>query len=222
MLSALLIYQFPQHYALDLVRAYSSGFADRVLPGFHDIEAEADAASEAYFDSRMNQVASYDGPWEDEGAVAEDAEEHGFSLYTDLEFVRQQVTGLAIAGLYHLWERLLKEFLETSFRAIDPPVAPQTVRRADFNVMVVWLRERFGWDIEAEDFFADLDQLHLVANVVKHGDGKSCEALLEKAPRLFHDFGHPSANERRGADDLRLEREHFVQFAGSVAIPRCE
>jgi hypothetical protein len=216
MLSALLIYQFPQQYALDLVRAYSSGFADRVLPGFQDIEAEADAASEAYFNSRMNQVASEDGPWEDEGAVAEHAQEHGLSVYTDLEFVRQQVTGLAIAGLYHLWERLVKEFLETSFRAADPPVTPQTVRRADFNVVVVWLRERFGWDIEAEGFFADLHQLHLVANVVKHGDGKSCEALLEKAPQLFHDYGHPWENQQRGSDDLRLERAHFVQFAGSV------
>jgi hypothetical protein len=137
-------------------------------------------------------------------------------VYADLEFVCQQVTGLAIAGLYHLWERLVKEFLETSFRAVDPPVTPQTVRRADFNVVVVWFRERFGWVIEAEGFFADLHQLHLVANVVKHGDGKSCEALLEKAPQLFRDFGHPWANARRGADDLRLQRGHFDQFAGSV------
>jgi hypothetical protein len=216
MFNSLLIYQFPQQYALDLVRAYSSGFADRVLPGFQDIEAEADAASEAYFDSRMNQMASEDEYWEDEGAVAEHAQEHGLSVYTDLEFVRQQVTGLAIAGLYHLWERLVKEFLETSFRAVDPPVPPQTVRRADFNVVVVWLRERFGWDIEAEGFFAHLHQLHLVANVVKHGDGKSCEALLDKAPELFQDFSHLWARERRGADDLRLEREQFVQFTGSV------
>ena len=210
MFSSLLIPQFPQQYALDLVRAYSSGFADRVLPGFQDIEAEADAASEAYFNSRMNQVATEDGPWVDEGAVAEDAQEHGFSVYSDLEFVRQQVTGLAIAGLYHLWERLVKGFLERSFRAVDPPVTPQAVRRADFNVVVGWLRERFGWDIEAESFFADLHQLHLVANVVKHGDGKSCEALLDKAPELFRDVIHLWGKDPRGADDLRVEREHFV------------
>ena len=90
------------------------------------------------------------------------------------------------------------------------------MRRADFNVVVGWLRERFGWDIEAESFFADLHQLHLVANVVKHGDGKSCEALLDKAPELFRDFIHLWGNDRRGADDLRLEREHFVKFTGSV------
>ena len=214
MFSSLLICQFPQQYALDLVRAYSSGFADRVLPGFQDIEAEADAACAAYFESRMNQEASEDG--EDEGAVADDVEEYGHRVYADLEFVRQQVTGLAIAGLYHLWERLVKEFLEISFRAVDPPVQLQTLRRADFNAVVVWLRERFGWDIEAEGFFADLHQLHLVANVVKHGDGKSCEALLEKAPELFRDFIHIEAIDLRGADELRLEREHFVRFTGSV------
>ncbi len=69
MSSSLLFCQFPKHYALDLVRAYSSGFADRVLPGFQDIEAEADAAAEAYFNSGMNQEASEDEPWVDEGAV---------------------------------------------------------------------------------------------------------------------------------------------------------
>jgi hypothetical protein len=194
----------------------SSGFADRVLPGFQDIEAQADAASEAYFDSRMTQVASEDEPWVDEGAAAEDAQEHGFSVYTDLEFVRQQVTGLAIAGLYHLWERLVKGFLERSFRAVDPPVTPQAVRRADFNVVVGWLRERFGWDIEAESFFADLHQLHLVANVVKHRDGDSCDALLDTAPELFRDVINLWGKDPRKADDLRLKREHFLKFTESV------
>jgi hypothetical protein len=95
-------------------------------------------------------------------------------------------------------------------------VSPRRVRHANFNDIVGWLRERFGWDIEAEGFFADLDQLHLVANVVKHRDGDSCEALLEKAPELFRDFIHLWGNELRGADYLRLEREHFVKFTGSV------
>src|ERR1700737_2552465 len=146
MFSSLRIPQFPQQYALDLVRVYSSGIADRVLPVFQDIEAEADAASEACFESRMNQEASEDESWVDEGAVAEYAQEHGFGVYTDLEFVRRQVTGLAIAGLYHLWERLVEEVLETSFRAVAPPVSPRRVRRADFNDIVGWLRKRFGWD----------------------------------------------------------------------------
>ena len=112
-MGSLLCCQFPKHYTLDVVLAYSSGFANRVLSGFQDIEAEAEAAGEEYFESRMNREASEDDGV-DEGAVADDAQEYGLSLYADLEFVRQQVTGLAIAGLYHLWERLVKKFIETS------------------------------------------------------------------------------------------------------------
>jgi hypothetical protein len=217
---SLLFCQFPKHYALDVVWAYSSGFADRVLPGFQDIEAEADGACEAYFESRMNQAASEDG--EDVGAVADEAEEYGHRVYADLEFVRQQVTGLAIAGLYHLWERLVKKFIETSFLVVKPPVTREKVQGANFKDVVGRLRDHFGWDIKAEVFFADLDQLHLVANVVKHSNGKSCKVLLAKAPELFRDISHlveandPWASELPRADDLRLEREHFVKFTRSV------
>src|SRR5712691_616636 len=100
-----------RQYALDLIGAYSDGFARRILRGFANIEPEATAAAEALFNERMNRVCGPDGPDEDAGSVADDAREHGFSVYSDLEFVRRLVTGLAIAGLYHLWERLLKEFL---------------------------------------------------------------------------------------------------------------
>jgi hypothetical protein len=216
--SSLLLCQFPKHYALDVVRAYSSGFADRVLPGFQDIEAEAEAACEEYFESRTNREVGENESGEDEGAVADDAEEYGQRVYSDLEFVRQQITGLAIAGLYHLWERLVKKFIETSFLVVvKPPVTLEKVRRADFKAVVGWLRDHFGWDIKAESFFADLDHLHLVANVVKHGNGDSCKLLLAKAPELFRDISHlVGASELPRADDLILEREHFLKFTGAI------
>src|SRR5438309_10603571 len=149
-MGSLLCCQFPKHYTLDVVLAYSSGFANRVLSGFQDIEAEAEAAGEEYFESRMNREASEDDGV-DEGAVADDAQEYGLSLYADLEFVRQQVTGLAIAGLYHLWERLVKKFIETSFLVVvKSPVNLEKVRTANFKDVVGWLRDHFGWDIVAE------------------------------------------------------------------------
>src|SRR5712691_1268737 len=88
-----------RQYALDLIGAYSDGFARRILRGFATIEPEATAAAEALFNERMNRVCGPDGPDEDAGSVADDAREHGFSVYSDLEFVRRLVTGLAIAGV---------------------------------------------------------------------------------------------------------------------------
>ena len=42
---------------------------------------------------------------------AEAAQEYGLEVYENLRFTHQQVLGLAAAGIYHLWERLLKQFL---------------------------------------------------------------------------------------------------------------
>jgi hypothetical protein len=204
-----------RRYTLDLVRAYSHGFTTHILSGFDDIEADADAAASAYFEEQMNQPTGYDGPYDDPGAVADDAQEHGFSVYSDLEFVRTEVTALAVAGLYHLWERLLKNFLVREFEPYDPPIATDKLRRAEF-VILGDILIKHGWDIKGRDFYDDLDTLRLVANVVKHGDGKSCDDLLEKAPQMFHDFGNLCMNDRRGADHLELRKEDFLRFVAAV------
>jgi len=155
-----------RQYALDLIGAYSDGFARRILRGFANIEPEATAAAEALFNERMNRVCGPDGPDEDAGSVADDAREHGFSVYSDLEFVRRLVTGLAIAGLYHLWERLLKEFLVREFGQFNPPIVPrEKVLGAEFRPLVGMLKNQ-GWEIAKESFYLDLDVLRLVVNVV--------------------------------------------------------
>src|SRR5207248_1861788 len=106
---------YNRRYTLDMVSAYAAGFSKRVLSAFSDIEAEAEAASEAYFNERISEPVGYHDADFDydvhEECVYEASQAHGECVYTDLEFVRRQITGLAVSGLYHLWERLLKEFL---------------------------------------------------------------------------------------------------------------
>jgi len=205
---------YNRRYALDMITAYSAGFSKRVLTAFSNIEAEAEAASEAYFNERINEPVGYDGPdldWEDYSErVYEGAQGHAECVYSDLEFVRRQVTGLAVAGLYHLWERLLKEFL-----AREHPPKKDTIYKADFSKLTEFLQTS-GWNIQGEDFYSDLCGLCLVANVVKHGDGLSCDRLLVAVPELFFDFGNPFMNDGRGADHLRLDADHFEQFARAV------
>jgi hypothetical protein len=198
-----------------MVGAYSAGLSKRVLPAFNEIEAEADAALETYFNERINEPVEYDDPddfdWEyHEERVYQAAEGHAESVYSDLEFVRQQVTGLAVAGLYHLWERLLKEFLVR-----DGLGDKKAIYKADFPKLTALLSDS-GWDILAQDFYRDLEHLSLVANSVKHGDGQSCSKLLATASELFFDCGVPLLNDRRGADDLRLDAGHFEQFTRAV------
>jgi hypothetical protein len=194
-----------RRYRLELIDAYANEVTKRVLPVFDHIEQEADDAA--------------DECWQDTGNDAT-AHERGLSLYSDLKFVREQVTGLAIAGMYHLWERLLKEFIVEEYRYNEPTKqdflkTKEDIFKAEFPKLEDVL-QKVGWNIKTEGFYSDLDLLRLVANVVKHGDGQSCKALLAKAPDMFVDFGHPWINNSRGASNLSLKREDFPRFATAV------
>lgn len=204
-----------RRHALSLVTAYSQGFTSRVMAAFDNIEEEAEAAAEAYYEEKTNEPA-----WDDSGLdpseIAEDAEALSERIYSDLEFVKGQVTGLAISGLYHLWERLLKTFLVRMFADCNPPyVRSKAVWNADFNTLVSLLA-KCGWDVKSTDFHTDLDRLHLVANVIKHGNGKSCNDLMAKAPEMFHDFHSPFLNRGRGAKHLELTKDDFLRFVVAV------
>lgn len=205
---------YSRRYAIGLVDAYVAGFSERILPAYGDIEKEADAAAEAYFNEGLNAAAGIDELEmeydEFEERVYESSQGHGERVYSDLEFVRRQVTGLAIAGLYHLWERLLKEFLRRQ-RAEEE----EKIHAAEFDKLVKLLAQ-YGWNVGKEEFYADLNTLRLIANAVKHGDGKSCDKLLATAPDLFMDFGGPFLNDRRGASDMRLDPVHFDRFAAAT------
>lgn len=205
-----------RRYALDLVRAYANGVGRRVLTVFDNIEAEADTASDAYYQEAISKPADGDGPGADE--IADEAHEHGFAIYCDLVFVSRQVLGLAVAGLYHLWERLTKEFLlrEFSSHSLNRGVLEKEIAKADFAQIVSCLRD-MGWRVEAEGFYSHLDRLRLIANVVKHGGETSCSTLLSQAPALFRDFGHEWMNKNRGADCLELQRNHFDECVAAVS-----
>jgi hypothetical protein len=212
-----LLYFCPSNrrYALELVSAYSREFTSRVLAAFDNIESEAHAAEEAYYENKMNEPA-WDDSGPDASEIAEAAFDYGLSIYSDLEFVTRQIVGLTIAGLYHLWERLLKDFMIREFRHDHPPyVSPNTVQKADFGKLVKIVSE-FGWTIENEQFYSELDRLRLIANVIKHGDGLSCDELLKKAPELFRDFLHPWANAHRSAEDLSLSKDDFSRSVTAV------
>jgi hypothetical protein len=67
-------------HALELIDVYAREVTRRVLPVFDHIEREADDAANQCYDDTGNESA---------------AQERRISFYSDLKFVRDQVTGLA-------------------------------------------------------------------------------------------------------------------------------
>jgi hypothetical protein len=201
-----------RRYALWSVSTYSRIVRSRVLATFDDdkIEEEARAAAEVYFESKMNEPA-WDDCGSDEGEIADAASDLERYLYDDLRFVGDQVTMLAIAGVYHLWERRVKEFLERQF-GDNGYIPVEKVRKWDF-INIIKVLSAFGWDICDADFYSQLDILHLISGVAKHGDGPSCKALLEQAPDIFRKTG---LNVPPSARNLKLSQDDFCRATAAV------
>ena len=210
--------EFNRGVALSTTRTYVEGFANRLLPVFDDIEGEADAKTKEAWDTAMSKGA--DGS-KDSSDFVGSADDYGQQVYESLRFTRQQLIGLSAAGLYHLWERLLKEFLRRELRWSDIGKDSDQINKSDFCKLNKLLAS-CNFHISSMIYYKDLNELRLVANVIKHGEGQSCTDLYATSPHLFGKqielFENlPMADlELERADFLELDREDFLRYAKAV------
>ncbi len=204
-------------WAVGQLKAYALGVQSKLMPSFDQIEDEAEAFAQAEYE-RLGRMPGWEGG-PDLAEIADIANDAALSHYVDLVFVKGQLFGLAIAGLYHLWERLLKEFIvrELGKGPWDEISKKKTVDEWTFENLR-GLLELVGFDIRERGFFRDLNVLRLITNTVKHGDGISCRELADEAPELFDRMMHDTAPSLFSlkAADLSLEPKHFDQFAKAV------
>jgi hypothetical protein len=170
------------------IRHYAEILTSRVMPLFDDLDGEQQRAA----DEVLN--ASGWGP-DDYEAAMDAAYEHSIDHTGQFIELRTVFLATGVAGLFHLFEKQLYRFLNHELRrnlrkkidrweeatdaidTLDQPKGPdgQTALRAAFNNN-------------------DIKELRLVANVVKHGQGRSYDELKSmSAPvvepgRLESDF----------------------------------
>jgi hypothetical protein len=207
--------RFGRKIAVNATRVYVEAFSKRLFPTFDHVDDEANAAADTAWQSAMSSP-DVDPDRADPSDFAEAAQAYGLEVYENLIFTQQQLHGLAVAGLYHLWERLLKQFLCKELRGweIDGRPANQKVAPANFDVLKLILTE-FGYMLEQQPFYSNLSESRLVANVVKHGDGKSCEQLQAAAPQLFEGYTYHFDIFSK-ADSLVISPSDFARYADAI------
>ena len=92
---------------------YLDQFNARVLSQLRDIGGEADRLTNAEYE-RLGALPG-DGSKSLE-EIAEEAMERGQTLYGLLSVLRKQMLLGALAGLYHQWDKELREFIEREIR----------------------------------------------------------------------------------------------------------
>jgi hypothetical protein len=148
---------------------------DRILPVFDGIKEEADAVRDRRYQELMSQAGSF-GLWADD--IVCGAEYEGAAHYEMLTSMRCATLNLYSAALYHLTEQHLVDLRLRILESYDRSAVP-------LRDVFRWFKDDLGLDITSLHSWPIIDELRLVANVIKHAEGDSAKELEARRVDLF-------------------------------------
>jgi len=193
---------------------YAKVYHERIATAFDDLEAEAKRIQDEAYANHPDMH----NPDADPARSAEWAYFKGVDYYIAVDAVRQGVVNLIIAGMFHLFEQQA-QFLA---RRILSERGAKPTSEYGLDQLKGLLRQNFSIEVSKFNSWQMLNQLQLVANVVKHGDGRSAEKLRTTAPDVFKDpSGLPDIVgvgllRPIVGEGLRLTADHFDAYKCSV------
>ena len=182
--------------------AFREYFFQDVLPAFADLNARAEQVAHDYYNRIGAQPA---GEYEiDMADVAEDAQQQSYDWWEMMTSLRQTMLNLTAAGLFHLIEQQLATLSRDG-------LFEESVRDTKLGVVQMWYRDQFGIDVAAMPSWGTINEMRLVANTVKHGEGGSSESLRALRPELFTDPTYAEFLRQEGLGlDERVSRERLT------------
>lgn len=154
----------------------------RLLSQFTNLENEAKQAAEEWLERAGR---SFNPDRDDPGSFEEAAYHEGISFHQQLEDMRDSVRLSIVAGMFHEWDKQLRDWLVREILHWHRGNEVQgRIWAQDFGGLID-LFASFGWDIKSKPYFAALDACRLVVNVYKHGDGGSFRDLKQCYPQFL-------------------------------------
>lgn len=210
------------HSAILYISAYGQCVLRNVLPAFADLSQRADEVASAEYQRLGALPAGEDGDG-DVSVLVETAREKGQAFYDTMFAMRQTTLNLFAAGLFHLLEQQLAGLCRDGAFEAPPPIDTKLCVIAD------WYRTFFNLDLQTLPAWPKIDQLRLLANAVKHGEGSSANELRKLRPDLFE---NPSQRELlsdfpqmytaqslrlpMAGEDLYVTEEVFIEYSEAV------
>ena len=226
---------------VDELSTWSTAVIERLLPTFDNLEGEAESVSSDEFTRRGRMPASEDS-YTDMSDIAESANDEGLAHYERMQGARQGLLNLATAGLYHLFEQQAALFVckalitrneEKNRTFMKDLLSPGRLMK-EFKERLLTA----GINFKELPSYEKVRELGLVANVVKHGGGRSAESLVKLAPNLFappmlrddpwtmrritrnNDALHPQpprlVDRPLAGNDLYVTPQEFQMYAGAA------
>ena len=189
----------------------------RVLAQFQHLEGEADGHAKEEYNRLMKQPGDESTDFADLAHIAHDRAIGFYCLLIDL---KQQMVLAALAGLYHQWEKELREFIERELRHdMKKDAAKKHAWIGEIN-KIFDLLTKFGWTVRTRPFFPLIDACRLVVNVYKHGNGRSLEELNQRYHQYLRDPLGPDLPafipDYLDHALLTVTEEHFTEIADAL------
>jgi hypothetical protein len=124
------------------------------------------------------------------------------------------VWGLGIAGVFHQWERDTRAVIMAL--SVEPP-NPAKLERLKFTGLCKEV-EKTGFAITTHGSYATLRLAGLVANTIKHGNGRSFRELVVERPNFFQGgpVGVRMGNLPPQPHHLRVFERHFDEISAAI------
>lgn len=196
---------------------YVEQMRSRILSQFDDLEGQADRYTEEAYE-RMGRAPGYGDV--DMADIAEAAYDEGIAHYQALTDLRKQMLLGGLAGMFHQWDKTVREHLEHELRHdFDGDKIEKEIWKAPVaDVMDVF--EQFCWPVKALPCYPKIDEMQLVVNVYKHGKGRSLNQLAKLYGEYVRDPIRQWMPEGMaiGLDHewLTVTDEQFGQFADAI------
>ena len=205
-----------QFYVSEGKKRLTDQFSDKAK-----LESEAEEFSAAWLEEAGKH---FDPDRHDEGSFYDQAHDEGIQHFAALDELGNSARLALIAGMFHLWERSLREWLTSNdgighFRWGDE--LPKAIWGSNF-AQVLELFEGVNLFQNGCSIRHRLDVCRMVVNTYKHGAGPSAEQLKTCRPELFDQFGWRSnsqlASYADSADysDLYVEDPVIDEFAAAI------
>jgi hypothetical protein len=202
------------------IEVFCEAVQNRLMPAFDSIEIEAERCVEAEYERLISWGGSPDA---DLSQIAELAQNRGLEHYSGLAAVKQSLINLSVVSLYHLFEQQLMLFHR---KQVLHPTEENDIRLMNFKEIRDRLK-RCGIDLSGLCSWRSVDELRLVANTIKHGEGGSAQELRNHRPDLFvhpvlrnqGDAGIPPVSQvylPAGGEDVFVTLEDIARYRDAL------
>ncbi|MGE7916968.1 hypothetical protein EYB33_19105 [Lysinibacillus sphaericus] len=175
-------FQKPYDYYLDV-------YLNKIAVVFNNLEEEANEMAQSHYDELGQYFDPDSHDYED---FADMAFEKGLEYYEAVSLVRYNNKLMWISTIYQFWEQQVRKFLFDEIKHSGITLLTKKGKEIEFSSFCTRgindIKEQFrgfGRDLEKMLCWETIEELRLLANVIKHGDGGSAIELEELRPDFF-------------------------------------